>query len=180
VFPSTAGFKIFYDRHETSHSKIESGGSGGVPSGVTAASVTNPSVHRTQAVQVGWSAGTPTLTYTVPAGQRDTTGMEVLSFRVARTHAATNPAGNQDFQVELVGGGNARATYASRFDLIPPPYNNPEVSPDHTVMTTVRIPLHSFIMNKSNVTLNDIDTIRFRFTAPAQGEVYVDDIEFSR
>jgi hypothetical protein len=180
VFPSTAGFKIFYDRHEKTHSKIEAGANTGSPSGATAASVTNPSVHRTQAVQLGWSAGTATVTYTIPVAQRDTTGMEVLSFRVARTHAATNPAGNQDFQVELVGGGNTRGTFASRFDIIPPPYNNPEVAPDHTVMTTVRIPLHSFIMNKSNVTLNNVDTIRFRFTAPAQGEVYVDDIEFSR
>ena len=50
----------------------------------------------------------------------------------------------------------------------------------HTVMSTVRVPLHSFIINRSGVTLNDVDTVRFRFTFPTQGEVHVDDVEFSR
>jgi hypothetical protein len=180
IFPSTAGFKIFYERHEKVHSKIEAGTNVGTAASLTAASVTNPSVHRTQAVQLDWTSSAATLTYTVPAAQRDTTGMEVLSFRVAKTLAAANPAGDQNFMVELVGGGHTKATFAGRFDTIPTPYNNPEVSPDNIVMTTVRIPLHSFIMNKSGVTLNNVDTIRFTFNSPGQGEVYVDDIEFAR
>jgi hypothetical protein len=47
-------------------------------------------------------------------------------------------------------------------------------------MTTVRVPLHSFIVNNSGLTLNNVDTIRFRFNNPATGNIYVDDIEFSR
>jgi hypothetical protein len=80
--------------------------------------------------------------------------------------------------VELVGGGNTKAVYAGKFDAIPKPYDR--VGSDHNVMTTVRIPLHSFIMNQSGVTLNNLDTIRFKFLSPASGEIYVDDVEFSR
>ena len=119
------------------------------------------------------------MVYTVPAGQQDASSFEVLSFRVAQTNSTDNPAsGGQDFKVELVGGGKTKATYASKFDPIPKPYNRQ--GSDHNVMTTVRIPLHTFIMNKSGVTLENIDTIRFRFSNPSKGEIYVDDIEFSR
>ena len=47
-------------------------------------------------------------------------------------------------------------------------------------MTTVRIPLHSFILNNSDVALDNIDTVEFIFLNPTEGEIYVDDVEFSR
>jgi hypothetical protein len=181
VFPSFAGRKIYPIRHEKQHSKLERGTAvGAVASGgATIVSVSSPSVHQTQVVRVGWPSGSAQLTYTVPTGQRDVSSYEVLSLRVAQTNAGTNPAsGNQDFQIELVGGGQTKATYAGRFGNIPKPYNHSGVF--QNVMTTIRIPLHSFIMNRSGVTLTNIDTLRFRFTSPAQGEIYVDDIEFSR
>jgi hypothetical protein len=160
--------------------------SGGVPAGLggaggaTVASATNPSPHQTVVTRVGWSASGATVTYAVPPAQQDASGFEVLSFRVAQTTAPANPAaGNQNFQVELVGGGVTRAVYAGQFDVIPPRYLHPE-GLSHTVMTTVRVPLHSFIMNNSGLTLNDVDTIRFRFAFPTTGELYVDDVEFSR
>lgn len=183
VFPSTAGYKVYATRHETDHAKLLPGG---VPASLTAAggatlaSATNPSPHQTLATRVGWGAAGATVSYAVPAGQRDASGFEVLSFRVAQTTSAANPAAtNQDFQVELVGGGVTRATYAGQFDVIPPRYLHP-FGLSHTVMTTVRVPLHSYIMNNSGLTLNDVDTIRFRFFTPGTGEVYVDDVEFSR
>jgi hypothetical protein len=111
--------------------------------------------------------------------QRDVSAFEVLSFRVAQTNSVSNPVnGDQDYQVELSGGGNVRATYASNFGRIPKPYDRGGGTQD--VMMTVRVPLHSFIMNNSGVTLNNIDTIRFKFTSPGTGEIYVDDVEFSR
>ncbi len=180
-FPSIAGRKIYAMRHEKSHSKMEDGnGVGAVASGgATVVSVSGPSVHQSQAIQVGWSSGSAQLTYTVPAGKRDASSFEVLSFRVAQSNSGVNPAsGSQDFEVELVGGGKTKATYAARFGSIPKPYNHS--GSFQNVMTTIRIPLHSFIMNNAGVTLNNIDTIRFRLSSPSQGEVYVDDIEFSR
>lgn len=181
TFPSTAGRRIYHSRHETSHAKLEAGsGANGAPSaGAVETPVVNPSVHRTSAVRLGWPSNTAVYTYTVPLAQRDTTGFEVLSFRVAQTTAASNPmSGDQNFIIELMGGGNVRGVFAGQFDAIPRPYSRPDLV--HTVMSTVRLPLHSFIINNSGVTLNNIDTIRFRFTNPGTGEIYVDDVEFSR
>lgn len=182
TFPSFAGRKVYAFRHEKTHAKIESGAATGVASGGgTSVSVVSPSIHQTSAVRLGWPSGTAVLTYSVPLAQQNASTFEVLSFRVAQTNAVTNPpAGNQDFQVELVGGGNLKATWTSSYDDIPPPYDRPGGGTNHNVMTTVRVPLHSFIMNNAGVTLNSVDTVRFRFLSPTQGEIYVDDVEFSR
>jgi hypothetical protein len=184
-FPSFAGRKIYPIRHEKQHTKFESGtGSGAVAgAGATVTSVASPSVHQTQAIRVSWAGGTGTVTYTLSGAQRDASMFEVLSFRVAQTNAGTNPAAeSQDFMIELVGGGHTKATFASRFGSIPKPYNHVAwcTPPLQNVMTTIRVPLHSFILNNSGVTLNNLDTVRITFANPAQGEIYVDDIEFSR
>jgi hypothetical protein len=103
----------------------------------------------------------------------------VLSFRVAQSGAAANPAGaDQDLLVQLGGGGKLKAVHASKLGQVPPPYERPDH--EHHVMTTVRIPLHSFILNQSGVTLENIDTVRLRFLNPTSGEIHVDDLEFSR
>jgi len=182
IFPSTAGFKIFPIRHETSHTRLEDGsGAGASPSGLTATATLGPSVHVTEALAIEWNSPGAELSYTVPLADRDVSSFEVLSFRVTQTNSTLNPASDdQDFRVELVGGGNTKATYVSSFDRIPKPYDHPYYLSDHTLMTTVRIPLHSFIINNSGVTLDDIDTVRFVFSDPIEGEIYVDDIEFSR
>ena len=185
IFPSTAGFKIYHFRHEKDHSKIENGSGTNVTTptapatAVTTDSILGPSVHDSQALQVNWSLNTDQLVYTVPVDQRDASAFEVLSFRVAQTNSTDNPvSAGQDFKVELMGGGKNKTTWATYFGQIPHPYDRSGV--DHNVMTTVRIPLHSFIMNKSGVKLEDIDTIKFKFSNPNKGEIYVDDIEFSR
>ena len=181
VFPSTAGVNNYNFHHEKNHFVLETGidsMSGSV--GVTKSSVTGPSIHTTQALQVGWNAAGDEFSYTVPMGNRDVTSFEVLSFRVAQTNSGSNPAsGSQDFQVELSGGGSTKATYVAKFDAIPKPYNRSGT--DHNVMTSVRIPLHSFIINNSNVDLTDVDAVHFKFNySSTSGEIYVDDIEFSR
>ncbi|MFO1078413.1 MAG: hypothetical protein U1E73_11885 [Planctomycetota bacterium] len=179
VFPSTSGFKAFPIHHELAHLKIENGsGAGAAASGsATLLAGAAPGPHLTQALRMAWSNSTGVVEYT--GGPWDASAFEVLSFRVTQSDSAVNPAGDQDFVVELVGGGKTKAVYASRHGRIPKPYLHP-YGLTHNVMTTVRMPLHSFIMNKSGVTLDAIDTIRFRFTGPAQGEIHVDDIEFSR
>lgn len=178
VFPSTAGRKIYHFRHEKNHLKLEAGAGAGTPTtGVTESSVINPSVHATQAVRLNWSAPNTRYTYTFSPGQ-DTSGYEVLAFRAAQTNNTINPTTGQEFSVKLIGGGNERAVYTGRFDPIPPPYDRS--GPNHNVMTTVRVPLHSFILNNSDVTLTNIDTVEFVFSNPNQGEIYIDDVEFSR
>jgi len=183
-FPSFAGRKVYSYHHEKNHSKLEDGSGAGaavpvVAGGAVVVSANNPSVHQTKALQVSWNANTATVTYTVPMQQRDASNFEVLSFRAAQTNANTNPMmGGQDFRIELVGGGTTKAVYVGQFGPIPKPYDRGGFS--QNVMTTVRVPLHSFIMNNAGVTLNNIDTVRMKFTSPSTGELYVDDIEFSR
>lgn len=182
-FPSFAGRKIFPARHEKTFRVLENGSNTGTPGGgLSVVTVSSPPLSQSAAIKVTWTSNTGTLTYSVPVGQRDVTGFEVLSFRVAQTTSTLNPAGAQEFSVELVGGGNTRATFTGNFAQIPPLYEHITGwgTANETLMTTLRVPLHSFIMNNSGVTLNDIDTVRFRFNAISQGEVYVDDIEFSR
>lgn len=180
VFPSTAGFKIYPTRHEKLHAKLDDGSLNGTAAdGATASSVSGPSAHSTQAIELGWSSSAAKFTYTVPVGDRDVRAYEVFSFRASQTDSALNPAvGVQTFWVELTGGGHSQAIYTGRFDPIPKPYNRNGST--HNIMTTVRIPLHSFIMNNTDVDLTDIDTVRFLFLSPSQGQIYVDDIEFSR
>jgi len=181
TFPSTAGYKLYGSRHETQNAKFDDG-SGSVLAATlpgVKSTVMDPSVHSTQAQQLNWPANTAVFTWSVPAMQQDTTGFEVVSFRVAQTNSNLNPmSGNQDYMIELVGGGNTKAVYIGQFGEVPKPYSRPDLV--HNVMTTVRVPLHSFIMNNSHVTLNAIDTVRFRFLIPSTGEIYVDDVEFSR
>lgn len=182
TFPSTAGFKNYHFRHETSHSKLEAGaGTDGVAAGVTQSSEALSIPHQTQALELTWNAAGGTLTYTLPAPE-DVSSFEALTFRVAQKDSPLNPAaGTQDVLVELVGGGNTKGVFVARFDLIPVRYDHPTYgSYEHEVMTTVRIPLHSFIMNNSGVALESIDTVRFRFNNPSQGNINVDDVEFSR
>ncbi|QSQ24388.1 hypothetical protein JY651_05345 [Pyxidicoccus parkwayensis] len=182
VFPSFAGFKIYPTHHENQHSRLSSGASADFAGAgaLTMANVTNPAPHQTQVVRMNWTAGTATATRTVPVAQRDTTGLEVVAFRVARTTSALNPvSGSQDFTVELVGAGITRGTTVAKFDTIPKPYPHP-YGFTHTVLTSVRVPLHSFIMNNSGLPLNNVDTVRFTFNGPNTGEIYVDDVEFSR
>lgn len=181
IFPSTVGLKNYHMRHETQHARHENGSGSGTVGGATGSPITGPSVHVTQAVRVTWTSASDTLRYALPAGARDASPFEVLSFRVAQTNSGTNPAaGSQDFLVELTGGGVTRGFWVSRFDEIPKPYDHPDYASDHNVMTTVRIPLHSYIMNRSGFPLTTVDTIRFLFQYPTQGDIYVDDIEFSR
>jgi hypothetical protein len=182
-FPSFAGRKIYPERHEKTFQVLENGGNSGVGGGTaTVTAIASPPIHQTAALRVGWTSATATLTYTVPMGQRDVSGFEVLSFRVAQTNAPSNPMSSQEFLVELAGGGHTKFTFTGSYAEIPRPY--PHIlgmtTNNEAVMTTIRVPLHSFIMNNSGVTLNNIDTVKFYFSVIPQGEVYVDDIEFSR
>lgn len=181
VFPSVAGYKVYEMHHEADHTKLVTAAPGGLVAGSGATIVgDNPYPHETDAVRIGWPSGSATVTFAVPPAQRDASGHEVIALRAAQTDAPTNPAiGGQDFQLELLGGGATKAVFVGQFDPIPQPYDSPWGF-DFEMMTVVRVPLHSFIMNNAAVTLDDIDTVRMRFLSPTTGEINVDDIEFSR
>lgn len=185
AFPSTAPGKIYHFRHETPFLKLDDGTSATpVAAGLTAAVQNGVSVHSTSVKRLTWNANSQTYTYAL-APATDISGFEVLSFRAAQSNAAVNPVGtDMQFQLRLASGANTRFVYTGRFEFTPPPYDRPSAPSDQNVLTTVRVPLHSFIMNVVNpnpvVDLTLIDTVELKFFTPNQGQIYVDDVEFSR
>jgi len=179
-FPSLSGYKIYYFHHEANNQVLESGaGSGAAAGAITLSSVAGPSVHSTTALDIEWNANTARYTYNSP-GTIDVTSFEVLSFRASQTQGGLNAAGDLEFRAVLSDGTDERAIYTGKFDAIPEQYDHPDFASDHSVMTTVRIPLHAFIINNSNVDLTAIDSVELRFSNTSQGEIIIDDIEFSR
>ncbi|MFH2007118.1 MAG: hypothetical protein ABI333_11075 [bacterium] len=68
------------------------------------------------------------------------------------------------------------------YGWIPAPYPHPyrPVDDPHNIMNSVRIPLQSFVVGGSGVDLSHVDKVRLYFCIPTNGEIYLDDIEFSR
>jgi hypothetical protein len=177
-FAPISGYRIYHFRHDVPFMRLDDGGAASpVASGLTASSLANPSVHQTLVKLLGWNGASPTYRYNF--GPANLSNFEVLSFRVAQTNAAANTAPNLEFIVELRSGGNVRAVYSGLFAPIPSPYVR-TWGTNQNVMTTVRVPLHSFIMNNSPVDLTGIDSVQFTFTVTNPGDIYVDDVEFSR
>lgn len=176
-FASTAGHNIYHFRHDVPFLRMDDGTSASaVATGVTAASLANPSVHQTIVKQLGWTGTSSSYRYNFSPA--NLSNFEVLSFRAAQTNAAVNPATNLEFTVALSSGSNVRAIYSGQFGPIPRPYDRGGFT--QNVLTTIRIPLHSFIMNNTHVDLTAIDSIQIRFNVTNPGDIYVDDVEFSR
>jgi hypothetical protein len=120
------------------------------------------------------------------AGPWNLTTLDVLSFRASWTDVmswsqAGNPAAYQWLSVELVSGTRSSTVDVASYGGIPKPYPHPQYPADDpfNVMTTVRIPLGAFLL-ESEIDLGHVDFLRLRFAYPAQGEIYLDDVEFSR
>jgi hypothetical protein len=114
-----------------------------------------------------------------------------LSFRIGQVYedpVSLNPAGsNKDLtvQLELTATPSPQQTHllkVSNFDALPYPVatNRPSYSVTKSVMKTVRIPLRSFVVNKSDWHLSDISKIRIIFDQAATGLVVIDDIQLSK
>ena len=123
-----------------------------------------------------WSKRTSWIRYGLK--DKDLTKFKVISLRAAQTSCVCNSvAKDQDFDVELSDHekkGKPKSVPISRFGRIPKPYEDGSLR----VMTTVRIPLSAF--ERLGVKLDNVDMLSLKFKGPDQGELYVDDVEFSR
>lgn len=155
------------------------------------------SPHQTRGIKMKWNATTATYESEIPllpAGLRDLSGYNFLSFRVSQTvGSSANPTDQvQDFYVRLntAGGGNSRAVRAAYFGKIPYPYTPEYVSSrdgnegpnTKAAMKTIRIPLHAWTikcLSAPIVDLMDIESITLEFKSKPTGEILVDDIEFT-
>lgn len=143
------------------------------------------SPHQTGGLLVRWDNTGETLTYQIPAGQRDVSGFEAVSFRISqRVDSASNPAGQaQDLRLTLTdGGGHARAIRISKFTAIPYPDVRGYDQLTKSAMRTVRIPLSAYTircLNIEAVDITDVVSLAFEFAEKPTGEIEIDSVEFT-
>jgi hypothetical protein len=143
------------------------------------------SPHLTGGLSLRWDNTTESLDYTIPAGQRNVSGFQAVSFRVSqKVNSASNPVNQaQDLRLTLTdGGGHSRAIRISKLAEIPYPYVRGVASLVKSAMCTIRIPLaayHIHCFNVDQVDLTDITTLSFQFAEKITGEIEIDSIQFT-
>jgi hypothetical protein len=143
------------------------------------------SPHQTAGLLCRWDNLTDRLRFDLPAGQRNVSGFDVLTFRVTQKNGSpSNPTGMaKDLYVTLKSGnGKSRSIRAAAFDEIPYPDQRFYAQFTKSAMRTVRIPLSSYqiaVINTDPVDLTDVVSVEFDFGLNAAGEIEVDSVEFS-
>lgn len=149
------------------------------------------SPHEASGLVLRWDGPGDKLEFTVPAAQKDVTGFQALSFRVTQKYdpsGTINPANaDQDFYVVLRDtGGNERAVRVAKFGRVPYPHirgdgwNGPVIK---SALCTIRVPLHAFTIESAGaqrVNLSQVEKVGFLYQTLPNGEIEIDDVEFSQ
>ncbi len=167
-------------------------GSGVVQSGLPSTpqeaelrAIDGQSPHLTAGLLLRWDNTIDSLSYDVPAGQRDVSGFQAVSFRITqKVNSVSNPAGQaQDLQLTLTdGGGHSRAIRVSKLAEIPYPHVRGYSIYTKSAMCTIRIPLAAYTihcLNVDQVDLTNITTMAFEFAEKVTGEIEIDSIQFT-
>ncbi|HEY2322767.1 MAG TPA: hypothetical protein VGJ82_07875, partial [Thermoanaerobaculia bacterium] len=142
------------------------------------------SPHLTAGLLLQWDNFGDKLHYDIPAGQRNVSAFNAVSFRISqRVGSASNPAGlPQDLRLTLTdSGGHSRAIRISKLTDIP----YPDVRADgltKSAMRTVRLPIgvfHIHCYNVDQVDLTDVVSLDFEFAETATGEIEIDSVQFT-
>lgn len=143
------------------------------------------SPHLTGGLLVRWDNVNDALSYAIPAGQRDVSGFQAVSFRITqRVNSASDPANQaQDLRLTLTdGGGKSRAIRISKIAEIPYPYVRGFDFYTKSAMCTIRIPLAAYSIhcyNVDQVDLTDITSLAFEFAEKPTGEIEIDSVQFT-
>ena len=132
---------------------------------------------------MGWSVaadGQANIRFELPAGTRDVTGYDELSFRTM-----TDPGYNanygityQDFDVIVEDTNGARAVVAASDvgnDVLHNEFSRRRGS-THLIMNQIRFPLSAF----SGVDLSHVAAVEFSFDRVSAGVIHVSDLAFQR
>lgn len=144
------------------------------------------SPHDTSGLQLQWNSIGDEIIFTLPVGDRNLSTFETLSFRITqKAGSILNPANqSQNLRVALKDSTpNERAVRLSGFAEIPYPHTRNNANLIKSAMRTMRIPLKSYTIvcaGIPQVNLSDVVTLSFRFSEKAQGEIAIDDIEFTQ
>ncbi len=142
------------------------------------------SPHQTAGARISWNSSAAVYSSQVPAAKKDVSGFGVLSFRVTQTFGSPrNPADQpQDLYVRLRdNGGRSRRIRAALFAPIPYPYPRQNSTLIKSALSTVRIPLRSFVVANAGaeiIDLKDVESVAFELAAKPSGEIEVDQIHF--
>ena len=143
------------------------------------------SPHLTAGLLLRWDTLTDTVTYDIPAGQRDVSAFQAVSFRITqKVGSASNPANQvQDLRLTLIdGGGHARAIRVSKLAEVPFPYVRGFATYVKSAMCTVRIPLGAYTIHclgVDQVDVTNVTTLIFEFAEKVTGEIEIDSIQFT-
>jgi dienelactone hydrolase len=124
-------------------------------------------------------------TYTQPLGTQDVASFSVLSFRVTQRYKSPRnplpPSPSPEFSVALADSASRTATVrVGGISAIPVPYVRvDDESLTKSALATIRIPLSAFTDVNASLDLHSLQTVIFQFVQTAQGEVAIDDLEFS-
>lgn len=149
-------------------------------------SMDSQSPHMTGGELVRWSAVGQSLTFNIPAGQRDVSAYHAMSFRVAqKVNSASNPANQaQDFRLTLTdGSAHSRAIRISKFAVIP--YPDPRADGlTKSAMRTIRIPMSAYTIKcpqADPVDLTNVVSLAFEFSENPNpmGEIEIDSVQFT-
>ena len=142
------------------------------------------SPHDSKGQRLTWS-GAGRLELSIPAGQRDVSGLVAVSARVGQVaDSASNPA-NQPQNLRLAlrdGAGNERAVRMAAFTELPYPDVRPSASYTKSALSTVRIPLTSYTIvcaGLPQVDLTDVVVLALTFGDTATGDIDIDELEFT-
>ena len=148
--------------------------------------------HQTSGLVAGWNSTSATYTVNLPAdvGTLVET-FPYLTLRIGQIYespVSLNPAGaGKDLSLQLqLGGTAAHLLKVSNFDDLPypaettRPFQNCVGNVSKSVPKTVRIPLRSFIVNRSDWPLADISQIQIKFANSGTGLVVIDDVQLSK
>ncbi|MFC1482468.1 hypothetical protein ACFL51_01540, partial [Myxococcota bacterium] len=156
----------------------------------------------TEVLKIKWQFVSGVIPYIEYRGDEpwNASSFDVLSFRAAWTDwvdedgdialscEADAYLDLQWFVVEIESNGCSRAVDVGKYGGVPQRYPNwVRIHQSHdqhdvyNIMNTVRVPLASFVMSgDSCVELSHVDAVRIYFNFPQNGEIFLDDLEFSK
>jgi hypothetical protein len=149
------------------------------------------SPHETSGLAMRWDNAGDSVEFTIPAPKKDVSAYQALSLRVTQKYDSSgtiNPLNaEQDFYVVLRdSGGKERAVRVAKFGRVPYPFVRDQSWGSDLIksaLATVRIPLHAFTIEcagAQRVDLTKIQKISFLYQSVPNGEIEVDDVEFSQ
>ena len=119
------------------------------------------------------------------AADRDVSGYEAISIRVAQKEASPHDAAGQPQNLRVAlrdTAGKERAVRVAAFGEIPYPDQRADPLLRKSAMSTIRIPLTSFTIvaaGADHVDLENIERVELRFTEKPAGEIDIDTVQFT-